>query len=90
MTYTVERRARTGFGDVPLPAGVARLYQADAAGRPQLIGEARVGHTPAGSSVTLDAGPAFDLPPSGSGVEVRRDITSSALQRLPSPDHDFG
>jgi hypothetical protein len=61
VTYTLERRERTGFGDVPLPGGVARLYQADAAGRPQLVGEATIGHTAAGRSVTLDAGQAFDL-----------------------------
>jgi hypothetical protein len=61
VTYTVQRRARTGFGDLPVPAGVARLYQRDQAGQPQLIGEAGVGATPAGQNLTLEAGVAFDL-----------------------------
>jgi hypothetical protein len=61
VTYTLKRSARTGFGDVALPGGVARVYQRDAAGRPQLIGEAVVRHTPPGQDLSLDAGHAFDL-----------------------------
>jgi hypothetical protein len=44
-----------------VPAGTWRLYDADAAGRLQLIGEAHGGHTAAGQDVRLSAGNAFDL-----------------------------
>ena len=46
---------------VPLPGGVARLFQADSAGRLQLVGEASTDHTPAGEDLRLTAGNAFDL-----------------------------
>lgn len=61
VRYTIERRDRAGFGDVAVPGGVARLYQRDRAGRPQLIGEGTVGHTAPGQSLEIDAGSAFDL-----------------------------
>jgi hypothetical protein len=61
ITYVVRRRARTPFGDQPLPAGVARVYVADAQGRPQLVGESPVGHTPAGRDLRLTTGTAFDI-----------------------------
>lgn len=59
--YTLRRAAHTPFGDLPMPGGVWRLYQADAAGRVQLVGEARAGHTAPGTDVRLAAGDAFDL-----------------------------
>lgn len=46
---------------VPLPAGVARLYLADASGAPRLIGEDRIEHTPVGERVELEPGQAFDI-----------------------------
>lgn len=61
VTYVLRRAARTTFGDLPIPGGVVRLYQADAAGRPKLVGEAMVGHTAAGQDLRVDAGSAFDL-----------------------------
>ncbi len=59
--YTLVRTGRTAFGDLPLPAGTWRLYQPDAAGRVQLIGEASAGHTAPGTDIRLAAGDAFDL-----------------------------
>ncbi|MGN6391124.1 MAG: DUF4139 domain-containing protein [Gemmatimonadales bacterium] len=59
--YTLQRPRKTEFGDRPLPGGVVRLFQADSAGRPQLVGEANMDHTPAGENVRLAAGSAFDL-----------------------------
>ncbi len=59
--YTLKRQAKTPFGDLPLPQGGYRLYEADAAGRLQLIGESSAGHTAPGSDVRLPAGSAFDL-----------------------------
>jgi hypothetical protein len=61
LTFTLKRTARTAFGDLPLPGGVARIYERDAAGRPQLVGEANLSHTAAGQDLKLDAGTAFDL-----------------------------
>lgn len=61
VSYVVARRARTAFGDLPVPAGVARVYERDGAGRPQLVGEASLDHTAAGQDLRLDAGVAFDL-----------------------------
>ena len=61
VTYVVTRALKTPFGDTPVPGGAARIYQADAAGRLQLIGESSVGHTAAGQPLELGAGTAFDL-----------------------------
>ena len=61
VTYVVTRALKTPFGDTPVPGGAARIYQADAAGRLQLIGESGLGHTAAGQPMELDAGTAFDL-----------------------------
>ena len=61
VSYTLKRPRKTEFGDRPLPGGVARLYQADSAGRLQLVGEASMDHTPAGEDLRLSAGTAFDL-----------------------------
>jgi hypothetical protein len=61
VTYVVTRALKTPFGDTPVPGGTARIYQADAAGRLQLIGESSIGHTAAGQPLELGAGTAFDL-----------------------------
>lgn len=49
-----------GLGDA-LPAGTVRVYQRDARGNPQFVGEHAIGHTPMGSSVSLATGEAFDV-----------------------------
>jgi hypothetical protein len=61
VRYVLKRARKTDFGDRPLPGGVARVYQADAAGRAQLVGEAAVKHTAPGRDLELAAGNAFDL-----------------------------
>lgn len=61
VRYTLKRPRKTEFGDRPMPQGVARVYQADSANRPQLVGEAWVKHTAAGHDLELAAGNAFDL-----------------------------
>lgn len=61
VTYVLRRPLRTPFGDRPIPAGTVRLYQADEGGRPQLVGEASVGHTAPGQDLRVQAGTAFDL-----------------------------
>jgi hypothetical protein len=49
-----------GLGDA-LPAGTMRVYQRDARGNPQFVGEHRIGHTPMGSQIGLATGQAFDV-----------------------------
>lgn len=73
VRYALKRQLRTPFGDAPVPAGTWRLYDADAAGRLQLIGEARGGHTAAGQDVRLSAGSAFDL----TAERVQTDYTTT-------------
>ena len=61
VIYTLKRPRKTDFGDHPLPGGVARLYLPDSSGGLQLVGEASLNHTPAGSDMKLNAGTAFDI-----------------------------
>src|SRR5438445_587918 len=63
--YTLKRPTRSPFGDRPLPAGSVQVYESDSAGRPQLLGEATIDHTPAGSDVRLYTGDAFDVTSEG-------------------------
>ena len=49
-----------GLGDA-LPAGTVRVYQRDARGNPQFVGESVIGHTPMGSELGLTTGQAFDV-----------------------------
>jgi hypothetical protein len=89
--YTFKRVRGSAFGDRPLPAGTVQLYQADSSGRVQLIGEAAIGHTPAGKDVRVQSGDAFDvtaervqtdynqeqIPPVKRGLPNRQRITAS-------------
>ena len=75
VQYILKRALKTTFGDAPLPAGTWRLYEPDAAGRPQLIGEAAGGHTAAGQDVKLWAGNAFDL----TAERVQTEYTTSRV-----------
>jgi hypothetical protein len=78
VSYTLKRPHKTEFGDRPLPGGVARIYQPDSAGRPQLVGEAWVEHTAAGRDLRLAAGVAFDITARRvqTGYVTRRDSTA--------------
>jgi hypothetical protein len=78
VSYTLKRPHDTEFGDRPLPGGVARIFQPDSAGRPQLVGEALMEHTPAGRDLRLAAGVAFDLTARRvqTGYVTRRDSTA--------------
>lgn len=49
-----------GLG-LPLPAGVVRVYERDARGSSQFVGEDRIGHTPRNETLRLTLGEAFDL-----------------------------
>jgi hypothetical protein len=59
--YTLKRGRGTPFGDRALPAGIVQLYQADSAGRLQLVGEATSGHTAPGRDLRVQSGDAFDI-----------------------------
>jgi hypothetical protein len=58
LRFTTAREQ--GLGDA-MPAGTIRVYQRDARGNPQFLGEHRIGHTPMGSSLGLVTGQAFDV-----------------------------
>jgi hypothetical protein len=79
VSYTLTRPHKAEFGSRPLPGGVARIFQPDSAGRPQMIGEAAIEHTPAGRDLKLDAGVAFDLTARRiqTGYVTRRDSTKA-------------
>jgi hypothetical protein len=55
-----DNAAADGLGH-PLPAGTVRMYQRDGTGQAQFIGESPIDHTPAGSSLRLKTGEAFDV-----------------------------
>src|SRR3989454_339312 len=89
--YTLKRARGTPFGDRPLPAGTVQLYQADSAGRVQLVGEARSDHTAPGRDLRVQSGNAFDvtaervqtdynqeqIPPPKRGLAARQRITAA-------------
>ena len=77
--YTLKRPARSPFGDRPLPGGSVQVYESDSAGRPQLLGEATIDHTPAGSDVRLYTGDAFDV----TSEWLQTDWRTEPLQRQP-------
>jgi hypothetical protein len=60
IRYTFENREEGGLG-MPLPAGVVRVYGQSHAGKQQLLGEDRIGHTPKNEEIDLTVGKAFDL-----------------------------
>ena len=49
-----------GLG-LALPAGIARVYDQSADGASRFVGEERIGHTPAGETLSLTVGRAFDV-----------------------------
>ena len=58
--YRFRNDATSGLG-APMPAGVIRVYQADARGGLQFVGEDRVDHTPKDETIDLKIGNAFDI-----------------------------
>lgn len=61
IRYRVERPEGTELGDVPLPAGQVRIFQADSAGRLQLLGVDSIPNTPAEEELLVTIGEAFDI-----------------------------
>ena len=58
--YTFRNDEASSLG-MPMPAGVIRVYQADAKGGLQFAGEDRIDHTPKDENVTIKIGTAFDV-----------------------------
>ena len=77
--YTLKRPSRSSFGDRPLPGGAVQVYESDSAGRPQLLGEATIDHTPAGTDARLYTGDAFDV----TSEWLQTDWRTEPLQRQP-------
>jgi hypothetical protein len=96
--YTLRRGRGSPFGDRPLPGGTVQIYVADADGRPQLVGEAAIDHTPAGRDLRVQSGDAFDLtaervqteytmeqiPPARRGLPATQRVTASYRVTLTS------
>ena len=83
--YTLKRTPKSAFGDLPIPGGVFRLYQADEAGRLQLIGESSAGHTAPGTDLRLSAGSAFDL--TAKRVQMSYSTRRDSLRTIATADY---
>jgi hypothetical protein len=83
--YTLKRTPKTAFGDLPIPGGVFRLYQADDAGRLQLIGESSAQHTAPGTDLRLSAGSAFDL--TAKRVQMSYSTRRDSLRTIATADY---
>jgi hypothetical protein len=82
--YTLKRAKGSAFGDRPLPAGTAQLYEADAAGRLQLVGEAAIGHTPAGKDLRVQSGDAFDVTAERVQTDYKQEQLPAARRGAPT------
>jgi len=58
--YDFKNDAASRLG-MPMPAGVVRVYQSDASGQVQYIGEDRIDHTPKDEALSVEIGSAFDV-----------------------------
>ena len=58
--YRFRNDQKSGLG-LPMPAGVVRVYQGDARGGVQFVGEDRIDHTPKDEMLDLKIGNAFDV-----------------------------
>src|SRR2546423_13713167 len=76
--YTLKRARGTAFGERPLPGGTVQVFQADSAGRLQLVGEARSGHTAPGRDLRVQAG-------GGRPPTPRRVQTDYGQEPIPPP-----
>jgi len=82
--YTLKRGRGTPFGDRPLPAGTLQLYQADSAGRLQLVGEATSPHSAPGRDVRVQSGDAFDVTAERVQVDYGQEPIAPAKRGMPT------
>lgn len=76
VTWRFDRKVGTPFGDLPLPGGGVSIFEADKAGRVQLVGQGSIGHTAPGEELSVRTGTAFD-------VTARRTQTAFSTNRTP-------
>ena len=69
--YQFRNEKKDGLG-MPMPAGTVRVYQADASGGTQFVGEDRIGHTPEDETLNLKIGNAFDVVSERSQIDYRK------------------
>jgi len=82
--YTLKRGRGTPFGDRPLPAGTVQLYQADSAGRLQLVGEATSAHSAPGRDVRVQSGDAFDVTAERVQLDYGQEPIAPAKRGMPT------
>ncbi len=62
VEVTIEFKSDKSSGlEIPLPAGRVRIFQSEASGNREFVGEDRIKHTPVDSDVKLKVGNAFDV-----------------------------
>ncbi|HEY2804270.1 MAG TPA: hypothetical protein VGI92_00270 [Gemmatimonadales bacterium] len=61
ISYRIHRPASSDFGRIVVPGGTMRVFEPDSAGRPQLLGEVVIPHTPAGRDILATTGTSFDV-----------------------------
>lgn len=71
VQYRFRNDERSNLG-MPMPAGIVRVYQADARGSLQFMGEDRIPHTPRNENLTLYVGNAFDVVAERKQTDFRR------------------
>ena len=69
--YRFENGEDDGLG-IPLPGGNVRVYQEDASGGVQFVGEDRIGHTPRDERINIHIGNAFDVVSERTQTDFRR------------------
>jgi hypothetical protein len=73
--FNNDEAARLGM---PLPGGAIRVYQNDANGAAEFIGEDAIEHTPKGETVRVDVGNAFDVVCERKEMDYKRLANNSA------------
>ncbi len=80
-SYVTFRNDEKGGLGIPLPKGKVRVYQRDADGKEQFIGEDAIDHTPRGEEVRLYLGNAFDIVGERAQKESRVQAADAASRR---------
>lgn len=76
--YQLKNDEHVGLG-MPMPSGTVRVYQADAKGGVQFVGEDRIGHTPKDETLNLKIGHAFDVVADRTQTDFKR-VTDDAFE----------
>jgi hypothetical protein len=69
------RTSGTGGLGAAMPAGVARIYMRDSAGKARFVGESKVEHTAKGEDVMIATGFAFDV--KAAAIKMKRERIST-------------